>query len=340
MKITIRQADLKSDKALLIATLGRYLTPSSNEERFRWLYEQNPHGPARAWLALDSTSGATVGASAAFPRKIVVEEGETTAWVLGDFCIADEYRSLGPALQLQRATLAAVKGVAEAKCCYDFPSRQLTATYSRLGISPVGQMVRLARPLRLDRKLKELTKFGAIAKPLSWIANTVIRMTENHTNQLGMKFEIHSGKCGSEFTQLADSARSRAGVQLRRSAENLNWRYLQHPFVRYRILTARKAGDLRGYLVLSSGLEDAHISEWCAADDETTTALINESVRRLRKTGAITLSTWLLDKDPQSELLKQLRFWPRESSPVMVYWPESDSDSQRDWLLMHGDRDS
>src|SRR2546423_1802084 len=315
MKIVIRPADLKHDKELLIATLGRYLTPSSNEAGFRWLYDQNPHGPTRAWLALDSASGATVGASAAFSRKIVIDGSERMGWVLGDFCIADQYRSLGPALQLQRATLAAVNQLGEAECCYDFPSKQLTATYRRLGISPVGQMVRLARLLRLDRKLKEMMKFDEVAKPASWIANGVMRFKENR-DRSGLQFEIHNGKCGPEFTEFIESVPAKSGIQIRRSAENLNWRYLQHPFVRYQILTARKAGALQGYLVFGSTAEDAHIAEWFATNDETVGALIGESARRLRKTGVMALNAWLLGKDPRLDLLKKLGFWPRESSPV------------------------
>ena len=341
MKIAIRPADLKEDKDLLIATLGRYLTSSSNEERFRWLYERNPHGQARAWLAQDSASGATVGASAAFPRQILVNGSEATGWVLGDFCIADEYRSLGPALQLQKATLTAVEMLREATCCYDFPSRQLTATYRRMGINPIGQMIRLARPLRLDRKLQRALKFGALAQPASWIANALMRLKDISV-QRGPKldFQIHTGECGSEFTQLVDAVVERKGVQLRRSAETLNWRYLQHPFVQYQVLTAKRAGKLQGYLVFSSSSEDAQIAEWCAADNETAAALVTESVQRLRKTEAMVVSTWLLDRDPRLELLKDVGFWPRESTPVMVHWPGSGLDSQNEWLLMHGDRDS
>ena len=340
MKIAIRPADLKQDKDLLIATLGRYLTSSSNEERFRWLYERNPHGPTRAWLAQDSASGATVGASAAFPRKIVVNGSETTGWVLGDFCIADDYRSLGPALQLQRATLAAVDQLREATCCYDFPSRQLTATYRRMGINPVGQLIRFARPLRFDRKLQHIIKSRVLAQPASWIANSATRLRDIRFRLgPGLDFEIHKGGCGPEFTQLADAAADKNGIQVKRSAENLNWRYLQHPFVHYQILTAREAGKLQGYLVFSSS-EHAQVAEWCSASDDIAAALINESVRRLRKTNATVVSTWLLDKDPRSKLVKEIGFWPRESTPVMVYWPTSESGSNNQWRFMYGDRDS
>ncbi|HEX7960155.1 MAG TPA: hypothetical protein VF493_09575 [Terriglobales bacterium] len=341
MKIAIRPADLKEDKDLLIATLGRYLTSSSNEERFRWLYERNPHGPTRAWLAQDTASGATVGASAAFPRKIAVNGSETTGWVLGDFCIADDYRSLGPALQLQKATLAAVDELREATCCYDFPSRQLTATYRRMGINPVGQLIRFARPLRLDSKLQQLIKPAALARPASWIANSAMRIRDLRIPRgPRLNFEIHKSECGPEFTQLADAAADKNGIQVKRSADHLNWRYLQHPFVQYEILTARKQGDLQGYLVFSSSSEHAQVAEWCAASDDIAAALINESVRRLRKTNATVVSTWLLDKDPRSKLLKEIGFWPRESTPVMVYWAGSESGLNNQWLFMYGDRDS
>src|SRR5580658_7630313 len=105
MRIIIRPADLERDRDVLVRTLAQYLTPTSNQTRFDWLYHRNPHGPTRAWLAFDGDTGEVVGASAAFARRVVAEGIGKTGWVLGDFCIADKYRSLGPALQLQKATL-------------------------------------------------------------------------------------------------------------------------------------------------------------------------------------------------------------------------------------------
>src|SRR5262249_21123805 len=143
--IRIRRADLKADRQCLIELFGRFLTNQSDARRFDWLYCSSPHGVARAWLAC-SADGSIIGAAAAFPRKLYVDAKETYASVLGDFCLDPEHRSLGPALQLQRACLADIQSSPH-DFFYDFPSDKMMAIYKRLQISAERHVVRWAKPL-------------------------------------------------------------------------------------------------------------------------------------------------------------------------------------------------
>jgi len=342
MKIIIRPADLNQDKQILVTTLRRYLTPSSDENRFEWLYRQNPHGPARAWLAEDHEGGEVVGASAAFRRRAIVDGREKTGWVLGDFCVADRYRSLGPALQLQRSTLAAMHDFREAEFCYDFPSRQLTAIYRRLGMTPSAQMVRLAKPLRVDDKCQQLTRSKFLATPASWLGNSLLRLTDSRLDSgKGWDIALHEGHCGDEFTSLMEKTPATNSFAIQRSAEYLNWRYLRHPFFKHCILAARRSGELQGYLVFTCTDQNAQIAEWYAGEDTALLAsLVRDLVRRLRETRTMTLSAFLLDTDPRLPFLRTMGFWPRESTPVMMHWPGSLAVPAGEWHLMYGDRDS
>jgi hypothetical protein len=369
MGITIRPANLEQDRDLMVATLSRYLTPTSNQDRFDWLYRQNPHGATRAWLAFDSDNGEVAGASAAFARRMIVNGDERAGWVLGDFCVAEKYRSLGPALQLQRATLQAVKEAGEAELCYDFPSRRLAAIYQRLGVSPAAHMVRLAKPVRLEQKFEQLFTAKSVAKPASLLGNAVLHVADNRLrDRKSWEIAVHQGDCGDEFTIFeksifANSLAHRNGtrrngsdvgiravevraveiraVEVQRSAKYLNWRYLRHPLVRHQILTARHAGELKGYLVFSCPDESAEIAEWRVGGDmRLLAALVGELAHILRKTGTMTLNAYLLDKDPRLPCLKKMGFWPRESNPMMVYCPSSPSIFSSEWRLMYGDRDS
>jgi hypothetical protein len=336
--IAIRRADLERDKSIIIDALFRNLTPASDERRFNWLYLQNPKGPAQAWLAVDD--GNIVGVSAAFARDIQADGAQKTGWVLGDFCVAEKYRSLGPALQLQRATLDAVKESRQAKFCYDFPSRSLMAIYRRLGIEPTGKMVRLARPIRVDRKLEQLTGSTALAKSAGWIGNLFLQAADlTMAGSKGYKLAIHEGECGSEFTELCARQRKQ-GITLARSAAYLNWRYVRHPLTSYRILTALRESVLEGYLIFSCAGEDAYIAEWCVgSDSEVVATLISDLVRRLRSDRIMTLSAFLMESDPRFLQLAQLGFRPRESTDVVVFWPGKASTDLSRWQFMYGDRD-
>lgn len=342
VSVTIRPANLPRDKELIVRTLHRYLSSDWPETRFEWLYQGNPHGPTRAWLAVDDTNNDIVGTSAAFPRRISVNGIEKTGWVLGDFCIADKYRSLGPALQLQRATLAAVSDLREAELCYDFPSTQFKAVYQRLRLAPTAQMIRLAKPLRVDRKLEQLIASKILAVSAKWMGNRILQLLDMlRFRDRGWEVALHPGECGDEFTQLNERAALTNGIEVKRSATYLNWRYLKHPNVSFRILTARKKGELQGYVVFSSTGQDAHIAEWNTCDDKTVLkALMWDLFVRLRKSGTITVSAFLLENDHRLLLLKSMGFRPRDSDPLIVYWPGSKTADENKWLLMHGDRDT
>jgi hypothetical protein len=339
MKIMVQTADLERDRDVLIATLRHYLTPASNESRFEWLYRQNPHGAPKVWLARDSNTGEIVGSSAAFRRRLVVNGSAKPGWVLGDFCVANKYRSMGPALQLQRATLYAVGQ--EAELCYDFPSRQMAALYSRLGIQPVAQMVRMAKPLLLDRKMQKLTGSPALARSASWLGNLMLRFSDyRFASEGAWDIALHRGECGDEFTSLRKTATLANRIEIQKTAEYLNWRYLRHPLARHQVLTARHSGELKGYLIFSCEQACAEIEDWYTGEDTSLLqALAQELVRLLRKAGVTTLSASLLETDPRLPVLKRMGFWRRESCPVVVYGPGAGPVSTADWLMTNGDRD-
>src|SRR5712672_3604920 len=120
----IRAADPEADRVLLADVLTRNLGPACGDRRYEWLYLQNPHGRARAWLATESATGRGIGAAAAFPRTFFVRGSVRHGYVLGDFCIDQHHRSLGLALQLQRASLEEIVAT-RPYIAYDFPSDRM-----------------------------------------------------------------------------------------------------------------------------------------------------------------------------------------------------------------------
>jgi hypothetical protein len=203
MTIFLRPADLESDRDLIVQHLARNLNPLSDGRRFDWLYRNNPHGKARVWMAFDTASQAVVGTAAAFPRRLYVGDRQAVGWVLGDFCIDEPYRTLGPALQLQRACLAAVDSEA-VSFCYDFPSTGMMAIYKRLGISPCQHLLRLARPLRVDRKVREHIKPSVAAHGLTAAGNLMLRFFHHRPRaHRTSAIALHTGACGEEFSVIA-----------------------------------------------------------------------------------------------------------------------------------------
>lgn len=342
MAIAVRPADLNADRELIIGFLSNYLTPLSNAARFDWLYLRNPHGQARAWVAIDAVSGLAVGMAAAFPRRVRVDGTEKVVWILGDFCIHDQHRSLGPALLLQRACLAEVDA-GGAEFCYDLPSASMMAVYRRMHISPITRMIRLARPLRIDRKIQAFVKVPKLAQSLSTLGNFIIGLRCRNFKHPACRISLHAGRCGEEFSALPQQGGGQKGLCIERSSEYLNWRYLDNPLNHFELLTAHSADRLVGYAVFEGDRDDPTLVDLFGIDDDVVAWLVRATISIVWTRGAITLSAPMGEWHPSLPLMSRLGFQPRETSPVVVYGPEIMKEPikrLRPWLLMNGDRDS
>lgn len=345
MPHSIRTANLDVDRQLLTDLLCHNLSPDAGGQRFEWLYLGNPHGYARAWVVIEQHNGKGVGAAAAFPRRLCVGGSSRAGYVLGDFCIDQQYRSLGLALQLQRTCLEQVSSECAA-LSYDFPSDRMMAIYRRMQIAPMGQIVRWSKPLKADRKIGELVKSSALAKILATPINKLLEWKDTTLlpNSAWTIVE-HKGDCGEEFTRLARAVGSRYGTCVERSAEYLNWRYLRHPLVHHEVLTARRGEDLKGYVVFTRTGRDARIVDLFGFDDTVIwTALVARVVALLRARAVINLSLPALGTNPWAGLLKKWGFHPRESSPVVVSvlgkMAALSESAASSWFLVDGDRES
>jgi hypothetical protein len=344
MPVRIRTADPEADRALLTDLLAHNLHPDAGGRRFDWLYLQNPHGPARVWVATESDSGRGLGAAAAFPRRLFVRGSVHPGYILGDFCIDQHHRSLGLALQLQRACLEELVST-PADIAFDFPSDRMMAIYRRMQISSAGQIVRWAKPIRANRSIanhvKSRTLVGALAAPV----NVLLQLRDLACFSVGgWAIVDQDGLCNGEFTQLARSVGSRYGFCVERSAEYLNWRYLHHPLVRHEILTARRDGKLMGYVVFSHTNVDAKIVDLFGFSDTAMwNALVARVVTLVRNRGVVTLSLPALSASPWTGLLQGWGFHPREAAPLVVYphaSAEAPAEGPAHWFLTDGDRES
>ncbi len=340
--IQIRRADLRADHQSLIEFFGRFLTDQSDARRFDWLYFSNPYGVARAWLAC-AKDDSIIGAAAAFPRKFYVDGEQTDAFVLGDFCLHPEHRSLGPALQLQRACLTDLQST---RCdfFYDFPSDRMMAIYKRMQITTDRSVVRWAKPLRVEGLVKRAVGSTSLARALSVPANTLLKWRGWRGDRGSCDLALVQGACTTEFAALDESLRELEGVRAIRTTEYLNWRFLAHPTKRHAILTAKRQGQLSGYVVFSRDVDDAAIVDLhCRQDASLVANLLGGAVDYLGRLGASTVSLSAIDSHPWSSIFERAGFRRREKAPLIVNtFPGSLLRPKvfQHWYLMRAERDS
>lgn len=343
MPIRIRPANLESDRTGLIQLFRRFLTDSYNGHKFDWLYQRNPDGRALAWIAYEDGTGEIAGASAAFPRQMHANGAQALGLILGDFCMVEKYRSLGPALKLQRMSLDAVNGQ-PFELCYDFPSQSMMAIYRRLGLREAGRLQRWAKPFRVNRRIERLVGSSTLSRPISAVANLSLRHRGRSGDPSTCDLTIQDSPCGEEFTVLDQGLRARSGFRTSRTAQFLNWRYLAHPTVKHQILTARREGRLLGYAVTTNLPMDCAIVDLCALDDDVVARLIYGAAEHLRQQGADAVSVYANSGHPWARLFERAGFLQRESSPTVFYSspssriPKPNRHSQ--WYMMRGERES
>jgi hypothetical protein len=344
MSVQIRPADLVKDRTMLISLFRRHLTSESNEKRFAWLYSGGPHGTARAWVLCDGINDHVVGAAAAFPRRLSANSREICGWVLGDFCLDEHYRSLGPALQLQKACMSAVD-TPSFEFVYDFPSHSMMAIYKRLGVAQPEKLVRWAKPLQVKSKIQKMVGSKTLTRVLGTVASVILRHRGWTGETSACELVPHEGLCKDEFTALDQRIRTAPGIFTVRSAAYLNWRFLSHPTTTYEILTARRSGRLTGYVVYTKDVEEASIADLCCVEEPAVIArLLSGAVDRLGRAGAATISLNAGESHPWQATFHRAGFRPRESSPVVIYTRPrgalTAADFREKWYLMRGERDS
>ncbi len=333
--VRVREANLAADKPVIVDLIRKYLAADADVRRFEWLYLENPFGQARAWIACNQHDQA-IGMAAVFSRRMYCDGAAVSGCVLGDFCVSPEYRSLGPALQLQRACLGYARSD-EVAVAYDFPGAGMLGIYRHLGIASACESVRWVKMLLAGG----LPRGRSIPRPLAAAANFTLSLGDHASAIRGVDFCLQDVACGAEYTSLAEKVGSQVGICTVRSAEYLNWRYRQHPSVKYEFLAARRNGELAGYCTFTQSSDSATIAELFAdpEDDAMNAALLRKLASLLRARGIATLSFPLLSVDPRARLLRKVGFWARESVPVILL-ENSGRASTKHMLLMHGDRES
>jgi hypothetical protein len=342
MAITIRKSDLHRDREELIEFLRENLTDRSDEARFEWLYLQNPNGAARAWMAVDDATKRIVGVAGAFPRNILLNGETRRAYVLGDFCIAPEFRSLGPAVSLQRACFNELSAEGD-PVCVDFPSQTMIGIYRRLGIAPVGTIVRYVKLLRVDDKVSAIFSHRAVAGAISRMGNLALRSRDLlQTTDSGLEIGPHERVFDDQFTNLTLRAVLSFQAYGLRSADYLNWRYLRNPLGKYSVITARRDRELVGYAVITACGMEWRLTDLFSPDDAAVSSLLAYVLRSARESRMKKLTALTMAAGPFSAHLRSAGFYPREGHPVILYGHSNGSTAVQptNWFLMEGDRES
>ncbi|MHC4817068.1 MAG: GNAT family N-acetyltransferase [Planctomycetota bacterium] len=342
----IHQVDPSVDAGAIRAVLERNLPEAAWAERFEWYYLANPDGPALVWLAQD-VAGTPVGTSAAYPRRMHLDGDTVLALNLSDFAVDTAYRTLGPALQLLRATLAPVRS-GEYVFSYDFPSDSMRALYRRMGGADLGRKERWVRPVDLRPIARRKMGDGVVGSVVGAAGQAALRARDAFSGvPAGIEVELLEGACGAEFDALDERLGRLRPVTGVRDAAYLNWRYAKSPLSSFHILCARRGGNLEGFLVMWP--EDPAVVPildlFAPEGNGVRRGLIAGAVEFARGRGAEALWIEVLADTSSARTVQALGFVRRDDTtgPVPYAAPKSPHRATlaeaENWWITGGDRD-
>jgi hypothetical protein len=319
----------------------RYLSPTVDEARYDWLYLQNPDGPAHVWVALDEVNGTVIGSAAAIPRRLYLGKQVKLGFVFMDFWIHPKYRSVGPAIQLQRSCMEGIKELCPSSVFYDLPSASMLAVYKRFSISPNLCTTRLVKLINVNSKISNVLKVPYLTGLASLVGNGILRMHDFlvlRKNSTAVQPE--QGSFGEEYTTLAEKTACDSRVSVAQTAEYLNWRFERHHKLIFERLTARDGNSLLGCIIFSADGGAAEISNIISINSrEVIEDLIWSLTKTLRDRGVQTIS-FQLSPQPHMAILRNMGFLRRESTPIIVNLSSTAEERQNrdfDWNLSQGD---
>ena len=323
MNTAIRPAALSEDRAQLIALLERNFP--SLETHFQWRHEDNPAGPGWSWVLYDRRTGAIGAMTSVSPRPMYVDGKAVLCGQVGEFVVDKSYRSLGPAVMLQRATFQPVDSGALA-FCYDCPPDDRgMSTFVRLGMRPRCELTRYAFLLRGDEVLKKKLGKRAWTKPVIVGANLLLSMRRVNHGISGLEVSSLNGRFGDEFTCLDKIVPSSGIIRLSRSAELLNWRFRKRSDVKFEVLVARRGGELLAFLVfLEYGEGRASIWDLFGHQlPEAGAALIDATIEMCRKKKVVCLEGHCSETSALKPLFEAAGFRARERTARVVAYAKS-----------------
>lgn len=334
--IAIREADLNRELTLIADTVNASFDSRLTLERFRWLYQQNPDGPAIAWLAFDEASGTVVGTTAACPRRMRLGTGRhALAWNCCDFSIHSGYRTLGVAMKLRRAAKTGIDaGVRE--FLYAHPNDRMLQVHLTVGHQVLGKMVRYAKLLRLSTRWPVINRASAIALRVGGRAPW---------GRARVDAGIVENWPIAELDALFEAATHRIGTAVVRDGRYIDWRFRQTPLERTELIVARRGGRLTGYLTFSTKGEVVLVKDWLAIDEAAVDALFVRLMCEMRTRDAVSISVTALESHPDFARLAALGFVRRPDwTSAVVYAGTGMADRNmvvdaNAWYMTVGDRD-
>lgn len=363
-KIVYKQAEI-SDEPLIAAFYKKAFSDLSDEKypaRFEWMYKSNPYqennGFLPIWLALDN--GQVVGMSSLMHQAFLCNGTEIRGAWCCDLRILPEYRRMGIATQLEKLRMEgrSVFSVSSSNVSIKIKehlgyfSRPAFTTYimvkqldSKFVYNDLTRYLRI-RQNSLIYKLGIKIKFDQLFSRFMGFLLRPAKRTRDavFTGFNGFRTQKIDHFIDDAATSLIAATSKRYGLSASRSAEYLNWKYVDQINMNYQIYQFSKNNQLFSILVMRQAFGIGVIADLIIdPEDGNYSQVVQFAVSKLLAQGSIMIMC-CVSKEKQANLLEALGFLPvKKHSSVFLLKEEHKSHhpevSTLPWLIGYGDHD-
>lgn len=311
---------------------------------YRWMYLENPAGPAAVHCA--HNGGDVMGSFALAPRIFQVDGAVRVLGKTMDMFTDPRFQGRGVISRCAEGVFADGRE-AGVEHWYVTPSVNSYPIFvGKWGCDEDLSLMYRFRILRYGRVLATAGRLGAAAGAVGRAIDTALRLMPKRAMSLPPGYSLTRMQSFGEQTD--DLWREVSGgyrVAQVRNAAYLNWRYVNNPDT-YTILALRRAGRLRGIVVLTStlrrGLEVGEIVDHVCAvhDDETFQILIGAALAHSREQGHAMVQAWSIRGTRSDARLRRAGLPLRRRGVKFLVSPgipESAVHDPEAWLLTQGD---
>lgn len=306
-----------------------------------WQYQRNPaidDGQPPAWVA-ETQHGDLVAHCGAIVVPLHCDHRIARAVWTVDLFVLPPHRRAGLGVQLVRAQYAkydwtAILGANPASF----------ALFSREQWHDYGNLTRFLRPLHAGHLLRRYLPLGFVAQAAGKAASAAATAFAHRKGSAGVEVR-RVERYGEDVSALWDRLATQLGAAMRRDARYLNWRYADHPGLRYVLWQAERRGEAAGFLVgrrdPRAGYTIGSIVD-LAGDQAALCELITAAVEDFRRDRRTAFADAYVTLATHGQALRRCGFVGRRSPKHFMVRPCTPGWSlppAEQWLISKGDSD-
>ena len=322
-------------------------------EVMTWLAFDNPVADAETTYFVAEADGKLIGYLGRMPANFAMDGRVVKGYFVHDLFVTPAHRGMG--LFISIALYKAAKAESDS-FCFGLWATLLNMKIQRsLGFFREEAVANYVKILKAETALYNVIKSPRLRRVLGWLPNTVLLGFDVLRRGVARSAPVEAVERFDErFDELNARLASRLGICTAKTAEFLNWKFVDRPSNTHRVYAVSEGDSVLGFVVLDLARHEDHgqavglILDLTAdpSDKKTVSALIEKAVSHFRELGVGTIQC-VLSESRIVSVLKGHLFLHRETWKQAVMLsnldkcplPEAFVRDMSNWHLTGGESD-